>query len=50
MEDDLVAWEKVLRLETRGVELHGKQTVKMGGARADYQISPSMRLMKRSCW
>ena len=27
------------------VELHGKQTVKMGGGRMDYQISPSMRLM-----
>jgi hypothetical protein len=27
------------------VELHGKQTQKMGGARLDYQISPSTRLM-----
>jgi hypothetical protein len=27
------------------IELHGKQTVKMGGARADYQLSPSTRIM-----
>ena len=27
------------------VELSGKQTQKMGGARVDYQLSPSMRLM-----
>jgi hypothetical protein len=27
------------------VELHGKQTVKLGGFRADYQLSPSTRIM-----
>jgi hypothetical protein len=27
------------------IELHGKQTVKMGGGRVDYQLSPSMRVM-----
>ena len=27
------------------VELQGKETKKMGGARVDYQLSPSMRLM-----
>jgi hypothetical protein len=27
------------------IELHGKETKKMGGARFDYQVSPSMRLM-----
>ncbi len=27
------------------IELNGKQTVKMGGARLDYQLSPQTRMM-----
>jgi hypothetical protein len=27
------------------VELHGNETIKMGGGRVDYQLSPNMRLM-----
>jgi hypothetical protein len=32
------------------IELHGDRTVKVGGARADYQISSNTRLMGKGAW
>jgi hypothetical protein len=32
------------------IELHGDRTVKTSGARVDYQISPSTRLMGKGAW